>query len=1104
MTHMTSNMQIDVANYRMLANGSRKLRHPILFLKWSNLTTITAFSCPNPNFSLFPLVYPNIFCTFAIKYIPAYFMKTDNLKQYIEDLNQQYKTGSAREHAYRPALKVLMQSLLPKMVVTNEPAHVDCGAPDYMVSREKDHLPVFFIEAKDLNDADLDGRSKTGHKEQFDRYKQALDRIIFTDYLDFHLYEHGELFSTVRIAEVSGNKIVGKPDAEEDFLAMVDHLATSEIQRITSAAQLAKIMAGKARLLANIIETAMNEDAESYENDNLHGQYQAFKDVLIQELKISDFADIYAQTIAYGMFAARLHDDTPEDFSREEAARLIPKTNPFLRQIFNNLAGNDLDDRIAWVVDDLVTVFKAANLQKIMKTYSSGKRHHDPMIHFYEDFLSEYNPKLRKSKGVWYTPQPVVSFIVRAVDEILQKEFGLAEGLADYSMIEKDVVVEQSRDRRTTDGMKHEKRKFHRVQILDPATGTGTFLAEVVNQIYDRYRDQQGIWQQYVEQHLLPRLNGFEILMASYAVAHLKLDMLLSETGYQHKSDKRLHVYLTNSLEECNNEPRTLFSQWLSREAAEANVIKRDRPVMVVIGNPPYSGESQNKGKWIMSLMDAYKKEPGGRVPLNERNPKWLNDDYVKFIRLAQNYIEKKGEGIIGFINPHGYLDNPTFRGMRWNLLKTFDKIYTIDLHGNSKKKETCPDGSKDENVFDIMQGVSINLFVKTGKKGKDELGKVYHKDLYGVRQQKYDFLDGATIESVGYEEILPKAPMYFFVPKDFGLEEEYNNGINVLDLFSLTNVGVVTANDKVLINQECNSLYKKVRDFYNIEISDSCINEITYRPFDNQYIYYDTKLVERSRDKFMSHMRHEDNLALLIGRQGQVCGNNRWNLVYIAKGIVDFNVFYRGGGNVFPLYLYKKNMGKEERIVNFNKELYDNIAQGLTYLPCYDDNLLVDPISEYNGVLYPQDLFDYIYAVLHSPSYRERYKEFLKIDFPRIPYPTDWEKFRDLSEKGEELRQLHLMEDLPSKTGVTFPVAGSLQVDCYRWENNRVYINAEQYFEGVSESAWNFYIGGYQPAQKWLKDRKGMTLCMEDVLHYQRIIYVLQQTERIMQEIDK
>lgn len=565
---------------------------------------------------------------------------TNELKQYIDELNKQYKTGIAREHSYRPALKDLLQSLLPKMVVTNEPAHFECGAPDYIIQREKDHLPVFFVEAKDVNDNDLDGRNKNGHKEQFDRYKQALDYIIFTDYLDFHLYEHGEFVDSVRIAETKGDKIVGIAEEEDKFVAMIQHLGSSGIQRITSAPRLAKLMAGKARLLANIIETAMNDETQSYENDNLKGQYNAFKDVLIQELKVGDFADIYAQTIAYGMFAARLHDDTPEDFSREEAARLIPKTNPFLRQIFNNLAGNDLDERIAWVVDDLVTVFQATNLQKLMANYSRDKLHHDPLIHFYEDFLSEYNPKLRKSKGVWYTPQPVVGFIVRAVDEILQKEFGLSEGLADYSMIEREVAVEQSRDKRTTDGMKHEKRRFHRVQILDPATGTGTFLAEVVNQIYDRYRDNQGIWQQYVEQHLLPRLNGFEILMASYAVAHIKLDMLLGETGYQHQTDKRLHVYLTNSLEESNNEPRTLFAQWLSREATEANVIKRDYPVMVMIGNPPYSGESQNKGKWIMSLMESYKKEPGGKSQLNERNPKWLNDDYVKFIRLAQDYIE--------------------------------------------------------------------------------------------------------------------------------------------------------------------------------------------------------------------------------------------------------------------------------------------------------------------------------------------------------------------------------------------------------------------------------------------------------------------------------
>ena len=1025
-----------------------------------------------------------------------------DLKEYISTVNQKYRAGNATEHSYRGALEQLMQMLLPKLRIVNEPKRVKCGAPDYIASR-KDGMPVFYIEAKDIGDNDLDGRNPHGHKEQFTRYKQALDYIIFTDYLDFHLYEHGEFVDSVRIAEVKGDKIVAINENEEKFLNLIEHVGNNAIQRITSASRLAKLMAGKARLLENIIEQAMNDDTESYANDNLRGQYNAFKDVLIQELKPSDFADIYAQTIAYGMFAARLHDETPEDFSREEAAKLIPKTNPFLRQIFNNLAGNDLDERIAWVVDDLVTVFLASDLQKIMKAYGEDKRHHDPMIHFYEDFLSEYNPKLRKSKGVWYTPQPVVGFIVRAVDEILQKEFNLPEGLADYSTIEKGVVVEQSYDGRTKDGKKHAIKRFHRVQILDPATGTGTFLAEVVNQIYDHYRDQQGIWQQYVEQHLLPRLNGFEILMASYAVAHLKLDMLLSETGYQHQSEKRLHVYLTNSLEESNNEPRTLFAQWLSREAAEANVIKRDCPVMVVIGNPPYSGESQNKGKWIMSLMEDYKKEPGGKLPLDERNPKWLNDDYVKFIRLAQHYIEKKGEGIIGFINPHGYLDNPTFRGMRWNLLKTFDKIYTIDLHGNSKKKETCPDGSKDENVFDIMQGVSINLFVKTGKKGKDELGKVYHKDLYGLRQQKYDVLNDARIENIGYKEVRPKAPMYFFVPKDFKLEEEYNKGLKVNDLFNIFNVGVVTSNDAALVNSDANTLRNNVERINTKDYDKGLECKFAYRALDNRILYYDEGLIERARKDIMVHLLTPGNIAMVVGKQ---CVDD-WKYAFITDSVTNFNYIATAGrlgaGYVFPLYLYKENMGKKERIVNFNKELYDRIAKGLNYLPCYDDNVLIDPISDYNGVLYPQALFDYIYAVLHSPSYRERYKEFLKIDFPRIPYPTDWEKFRDLSELGEELRQLHMMEDLPSKTGVTFPVAGTLQVDCYRWQDNRVYINAEQYFDGVPESAWNFFIGGYQPAQKWLKDRKGMTLSFEDVKHYGNIIYVLQQTERIMDEID-
>ena len=1044
-----------------------------------------------------------------------------DLKEYISTVNQKYRAGNATEHSYRGALELLMQTLLPKLRIVNEPKRVKCGAPDYIASG-KDGTPKFYIEAKDIGDNDLDGRNPHGHKEQFTRYKQALDYIIFTDYLDFHLYEHGEFVDSVRIAEVKGDKIVAIQDNEEKFLSLIEHVGNNAIQRITSASRLAKLMAGKARLLENIIEQALNDDTYSEANDTLQAQYQSFRDFLIQELTRQDFADIYAQTIAYGMFAARLHDDTPEDFSREEAGRLIPKTNPFLRNLFNNVAGNELDDRITWVVDDLVTVFQATDLKNIMATYVQDKRHHDPMIHFYEDFLSEYNPKLRKSKGVWYTPQPVVSFIVRAVDEILQKEFNLPEGLADYSMIEREVSVEQSRDGRTKDGMKHAMKRFHRVQILDPATGTGTFLAEVVNQIYDRYRDQQGIWQQYVEQHLIPRLHGFEILMASYAVAHLKLDMLLGETGYQHLSDKRLQVYLTNSLEESNNEPRTLFAQWLSREATEANVIKRDCPVMVMIGNPPYSVSSQNNGKWITNLLANYKKD------LNEKNIQPLSDDYIKFVRLGQEYITHTGEGVLAFICNNSFIDGIIHRQMRKELMKTFDRIYILNLHGNTRKKETALDGSKDENVFDIMQGVSINIFYRSSKKSNDECHIFYH-EIYGTREEKYAYLNSHTINDVQWKELQPKEPYNFFITKDFSLQEEYEKGVKIDELMVSYISGVQSGRDDIYVDMNKEILGNRVKtllsgnltpDFikkYKVVDSSSYpllkrmqasvfnpskIVKYYYRLFDKRYIYYDKDLIKRSFYNVLQHTL-KDNVSFLLSKQQS---SFDFQHIIVSDCVSDMNAVSmqtREGNYVFPLYIYKKNMGQEERIINFNMELYRKIAKGLNYLACEEDNVLIDPIGGVNGVLYPQDLFDYIYAVLHSPSYRERYKEFLKIDFPRIPYPTDWEQFRDLAEKGEELRQLHLMEDLPSKTGITFPVAGSLQVDCYRWQAGRVYINAEQYFEGVPESAWQFFIGGYQPAQKWLKDRKGMTLSFEDVKHYGRIIYVLQQTERIMQEID-
>lgn len=1041
-----------------------------------------------------------------------------NIQEYITELDRQYQTGKAREHSYRPALQQLLAAILPDLVVTNEPARSECGAPDFILTRKTDNLPVAFLEAKDIDDPDLAGRKQ--HKEQFNRYKTSLNHIIFTDYLDFHLYEYGIWTDSVRIGELRNGKIYLLKGQKDKFDTLIRRLANAEPQPITSATKLAGQMAAKARLLAEVIKSAFKEENECYGNQQLQGQLEAFQRVLIHDLTPDGFADIYAQTIAYGMFAARLHDPTPETFSRQEAATLIPKTNPFLRQIFQNIAGYDLDERIAWIVDELAVTFRVTNVTAVMGTYSRNSRHNDPMIHFYEDFLSAYDSKLRKAKGVWYTPQPVVRFIVKAVDELLQREFGLPMGLADYSTIEHEVVNEQY-----AKGKKGErptyKRRFHKVQILDPATGTGTFLAEAVNQIYDKFRGMEGMWQSYVEEHLLPRLNGFELLMASYAIAHLKLDMLLQDTGYIHKKESRLHIYLTNSLEEYHPDTGSLFAQWLSNEANEANRIKRDTPVMVMIGNPPYNGESTNKGEWIMQLMDDYKKEPGGKNNLKERNPKWLNDDYVKFIRMAQYFVEKNGEGIIAFINPHGYLDNPTFRGMRWQLQSAFDAIYTVDLHGNGKKKEVCPDGSKDENVFDIQQGVSINLFVKTGKKAKNELGKVFHFDLYGKRQDKYDFLDTNGLANIPFKEVKPQTPMYFFVPKDFSVEEEYNKGFGVNELFPLNSVGVMTMRDEFNIVDTKDEVYKRtidlvclskteLHDKYNLQdsrdwsierakkdvgnvVDKEKIIPILYRPFDTKFLYYTggtNGIVARPRFRLFRHLLNHKNWGLIVGRQGQVVGNMEWNLVFATNTIVDLNAYRRGGGCTFPLYLTPSDEAgrffeKSDLTPNFSPAVLKKIEQRL------------------GEKVEPLELFDYIYAVLHNPTYRERYKEFLKIDFPRIPYPSNPELYHNLAQMGSRLRKLHVMDNSSAwHVNTTYPVSGKNQVETPVYREGAVYINQQQYFGNVPLCAWEFYIGGYQPAQKWLKDRKGHTLSFSDIRHYQEIIATLSETIHIMEAI--
>ena len=989
-----------------------------------------------------------------------------DLKEYISSINLQYQTGVAREHAYRPALQQLLSSLMPFAIVTNEPARVACGAPDYIVTDKKTSLPIAFFEAKDIDDSDLDGRKS--HKEQFSRYKSSLDTIVFTDYLDFHLYESGEWVENVRIGEIHGNKIVLVKENEAKFLELISHVGSAHPQKITSASKLAAIMASKARLLSETVKKSFSDENNSYDNRQLQGQYEAFKKVLIHDLTTNAFSDIYAQTIAYGMFAARLHDTTPEDFSRMEAATLIPKSNPFLRQIFQNIAGFNIDDRISWIVDDLVATFQSTDIEKIMGTYSKDEIHNDPMIHFYEDFLAAYDPQLRKAKGVWYTPQPVVQFIVKSVDEILQKEFGLPMGLADSGKIHWDVVNDQYTGKKGE--TKTFSKEFHRVQILDPATGTGTFLAEVIRQVYSKFENMKGMWQGYVEDSLLPRLNGFEILMASYAVAHLKLDMLLKNTGYNHVKDSRFKVFLTNSLEECDPDTGTLFSTWLSDEATEANYIKRDCPVMVMIGNPPYSGESDNKGYWITHLIEDYKKEPGGQIKLRERNPKWINDDYVKFLRLAQMYVDRTGSGVVAYINNNGFLENPTFRGMRWSLLRSFDKIYVLNLHGNSQKKETAPAGSQDENVFDIMVGTSINIFIKNGKKDGD-LAEVYYSDLYGLRPEKYAYLSDNRIETVPFENVKLNPPQYLFVPKDYSLQSEYDKGFKVDELFHTQSMGITTGHDKELVSIQP----------FNVTTNQ----RYCYRPFDNQFINYDTKLVVRPREGVMAHLK-KNNIALALIKVNS--SSDGLFKVFVTNGLTDKTLLSsKDNVNVFPLYLYEN---ENEKHPNIKQEVLSKI------------NTLVGRDTS------PEEILDYIYGVLYSADYREKYKEFLKVDFPRVPYPSCAEQFQMIAEKGNELISFHLMKDADHwPISVTFPENGDNIIEELTWsaeEGGRVKINKTQYFGNVSAIAWNVYIGGYQPAQKWLKDRKGRTLGFQDILHYGRILYALEQTNRIMKEIDK
>ena len=1022
---------------------------------------------------------------------------------YLKQIQGDLKAGDATEHTHRPALKSLIENLREGVKATNEPKRIQCGAPDFVVSLKA--VPQGYVEAKDVN-VSLD---KTEETDQLGRYFNSLGNLILTDYLEFRLYRNGDLIKEATLATWKGDTLKAKPGGADEVASLFDAFFDAKMPSIKSPRELAERMARMARLIHDLIRAAFKADGKA---GDLHAQYEAFKRVLIADLSQDQFADMYAQTIAYGLFAARCNYEG-DAFTRELAGSSLPKTNPFLRRLFNTIAGPDLDERITWAVEDLAALLQKADIDAILADFGKMTRQEDPVVHFYETFLGAYDAKLRETRGVYYTPEPVVDYIVRSVDKLLIKDFGSKQGIADNSLIK---VKTMRRSKTDKSALVEEIHETHRVQILDPACGTGTFIHAVVSNIREKFNGNEGLWPGYVAEHLLPRIYGFELLMAPYAVAHMKLGLQLKDSGYDFNTEERLRIYLTNTLEEAHEMTGLpLFTQWLADEAAAADEVKRNVPIMVVIGNPPYSGHSANKGPWIKKLIGDYVKSPELKKPAQG---KWLSDDYVKFFRFAQWHIEQTGQGILAFVTNHSYLDNPTFMDMRKSLMDSFDDIYVLDLHGNSKKREKAPNGIKDVNVFDIQQGVAVALLVRRAKRSAK--CTVNRGDLWGPREDKYAWLEKFDASNTAWTNVTPTEAPWRFVPEDGALKKEYEAGWSLLEAFSPVGdpaAGFVTTHDEFAISWTKKEAIEKVekllataneaeaRELFALckqnqwnygrtkkELADDAWKkqavQVLFRPFDVRWTIWNSNVAVHRRERVNSHLLR-NNLALLLPKQTK----DDWGCLVSEMPAAHKSASSYDPTSVVPLYLYeadsdllKKKGIKHE---NFDPAFRKAINAAVGYEPT------------------PEEVLAYIYAVLYSPTYRVRYASFLRTGFPRIPMPTN-DNFEAFAKLGQQLIDLHLMHTKePSIT--KFPTAGKNRIDKFEFTlgtatTGSVAINATQSIDGIPEEAWNYTIGGHAVAKKWLKDRKGRSLSFDELQHYASVISAITATIRIEEEIDE
>lgn len=1022
------------------------------------------------------------------------------LKAYFKRLFDVTKRGDATEQSYYSSLEELLKSYAVSIGkkhvdVTTIPKKTDAGNPDFRVWDGKQQI-IGYIEAKAPTTEYLDQIETSG---QLKRYLHIFPNLLLTNFFEFRLYRNGVLIDKVltgRPYVIHKLKTVPPVEKETEFLKLLEKFFSFSLPKVYDAKNLAVELAKRTRFLKDEVIAQELEEEEKRGKGNILGFYEAFQKFLIHGLTKEDFADLYSQTITYGLFAARTR--TENGFNRKLAYDKIPKTIGILRDVFRFISLGDLPKPMEWIIDDISDVLATTDVYKLLDEYFNQHKGKDPVVHFYETFLAEYDPKMREKRGVYYTPEPVVSYIVRSLHHILKEYFDKKDGFASQS-----------------------------VTVLDPAAGTLTFLAEAAKLAAEEFTSKYGEGKKagFIKEHILKNFYAFELMMAPYAVGHLKMSFLLEELGYKLQSDDRFKLYLTNTLEMeelAQTELPGMIS--LSEESHLAGKVKKEQPILVVLGNPPYSVSSANKSAFIEKEMDIYKENVR-----DERNIQPLSDDYIKFIRFAHWKIENAGKGVIGLITNNSYLSGLIHRGMRKSLLESFSEIYILNLHGNSRIGEKCPDGSKDENVFDIQQGVTIAIFVKDKK--QKGLGKVFYQDVYGIREKKYDYLNKYATDSTKWEKLQPTDPYYFFTIKDFAQQKSYKKFLAITDIFRESSFGVTTSRDQFVVGFTKAEIVQRLRLFSG-KLPDEIVREglkledtgtwnlsearqkaksqnleeniypYAYRPFDNRLICYDSALIERDRINIMQHMINRENIGLTLTRRLR---DPIWLHVYATRFITDKTLLSsRDNCYLFPLYLYQQKEKSKKKSLSSIMMLFEPEAEYGVKKPNLSPAFFEKLTREFKKAPSPEEIFYYIYAVLYSNTYRSKYAEFLKIDFPRVPFTKDYKLFKKMGEHGEKLVSLHLLksEELDAPI-VKFEGKGNDKVKKLRYEKGKLYINDAQYFERIPPEVWEYQIGGYQVCDKWLKDRKGRILSLEDITHYCNVVTALKKTIDVQSKID-